>query len=289
MSYVWFDTGIEYRATVEHLGYLEDRYGVRILRRRAEKTIPVSCREYGQPFVSKYASEQVMRLQRGGFRFEDGGYEELVARYPDCTSALKWWCDAWTRTDTPGFFDIGRNHLLREFMVEHPPGFRISNKCCTYAKKRVSDKAMSELGADLLVTGVRAAEKGIRQAQRGYRSSCVTHGKDGRDSYRPLYWMSNADRDEYVRTHGVRHSDCYEVWGFKRTGCVGCPFNRNVLAELGVARRYEPGLVALAERVFADSYAYPRQYREYQMTHRRLHGGVREAEGQMSLPGMESD
>ena len=68
VTYVWFDTGIEYRATKEHLEYLEDRYGIEIVRRRAEKSIPTSVREFGQPFLSKYVSENMERLQRHGFR-----------------------------------------------------------------------------------------------------------------------------------------------------------------------------------------------------------------------------
>lgn len=30
VEYVWFDTGIEYQATKEHLKYLEDKYGIEI-------------------------------------------------------------------------------------------------------------------------------------------------------------------------------------------------------------------------------------------------------------------
>lgn len=32
VHYVWFDTGIEYQATKEHLKYLENRYGITVER-----------------------------------------------------------------------------------------------------------------------------------------------------------------------------------------------------------------------------------------------------------------
>ena len=32
VTYVWFDTGLEYKATKEHLKYLEDRYQIKIQR-----------------------------------------------------------------------------------------------------------------------------------------------------------------------------------------------------------------------------------------------------------------
>ena len=66
--YVWFDTGIEYQATKNHLNYLEEKYGIHIQREKAIKSIPFSCKEYGQPFLSKHVSEQIDRLQRHGFQ-----------------------------------------------------------------------------------------------------------------------------------------------------------------------------------------------------------------------------
>ena len=41
--YVWFDTGVEYQATKNHLDYLEEKYGIHIQREKAIKSIPFSC------------------------------------------------------------------------------------------------------------------------------------------------------------------------------------------------------------------------------------------------------
>ena len=54
VRYFWIDTGLEYRATKEHLDDLEKKYGIKIERIKACKPIPVCCKEYGQPFLSKY-------------------------------------------------------------------------------------------------------------------------------------------------------------------------------------------------------------------------------------------
>ena len=56
IQYVWFDTGLEYQATKEHLKYLEEKYGIEIKPYRAEKPIPTCCKQYGQPFLSKQVS-----------------------------------------------------------------------------------------------------------------------------------------------------------------------------------------------------------------------------------------
>lgn len=45
IDYVWFDTGLEYQATKDHLKHLEDKYGVNIIRYKAIKPIPLSCKQ----------------------------------------------------------------------------------------------------------------------------------------------------------------------------------------------------------------------------------------------------
>lgn len=80
--YVWFDTGIEYRATIKHLEYLESHYGITIERYRAIKPIAKTCKEDGQPFLNKFVSEMIDTLQRHNFKWEDKSYDELIKEYP---------------------------------------------------------------------------------------------------------------------------------------------------------------------------------------------------------------
>ena len=265
ITYGWFNTGLEYDATKRHLDYLEQRYGIEIVRHKAVKPIPSCCREYGEPFINKYVSEQMGRLQRHGFQWEDDPYEVLVERYPRCISAIKWWCNRWTRSSTPGWFDIGRNAMLTEFIISNPPDFPISADCCKYAKKETAKRVNKDLQVDLEVIGVRQAEGGVRKANKAYRDGCFTARDGGVDSYRPLYWFSNADKADYNRIFGIRNSDCYEVWGFTRTGCVGCPFNLTAMMELATARIYEPKLVRAVESVFKRSYAYTQAFHEFRV------------------------
>ncbi len=267
ITYAWYDTGLEYRATKQHLDYLEDRYGVHIERLRGEKTVPVCCTEYGQPFMSKSASEFISRLQRHGFQWEDEPFNVLFERYPKCKSPLKWWCSL---HGDGSKFNISRNKYLKEFMVENPPKFKISNKCCKWAKKNVAMDAIARHDADLNMIGVRKAEGGIRAALR----TCVTAG-DGVDTYRPMFWWNDTTRATYASMFNIRNSDCYEMYGLSRTGCVGCPYARNYLAELGVMARFEPNLCKAAMRVFGDAYDYTMAYMDFV---RRLDG-----DGQMNI------
>ena len=49
----------------------------------------------------------------------------------------------------------------------------------------------------------------------------------------------------------------------KRTGCVGCPFNPRIAAELEIIKEHEPNLYKAAVAVFGKSYEYTEKYHEF--------------------------
>lgn len=266
VTYFWIDTGLEYTATKEHIDYLEQKYGITIERIKAAKSIPACVREYGVPFLSKYVSEQMMRLQAHGFKWEDKPLQELLAEYPNCKTALQWWSNAYY-SDEKGEvkmsrFAIGRNKWLKEFIMQNPPDFPISNKCCDYAKKKPAKLFIKEHDADLDITGIRKAEGGIRSANF---KTCFSPSKSkGCDTYRPVFWYTDHDKKVYEEHFDVMHSRCYTEYGLKRTGCVGCPFSPRISEELAVIREHEPKLYRAAMFVFGKSYEYTKKYREFQ-------------------------
>ena len=257
IDYVWCDTGLEYEATKKHLKLLEEKYGIEIKRYRALKPIPITCREYGEPFLSKRASEYISRLQSHNFDFSDGKFEDLYKKYPNCKIALKWWCNA---NGEGSSFNISRNKWLREFMIANPPTFKISNKCCTYAKKDVMKKYIKENDIDLHLVGVRKAEGGLRAT--AYKS-CFDDNVDGHDNYRPLFWYTDKDKAEYEETCDIVHSECYTKYGLRRTGCAGCPFGREFEQELKIIEEYEPKLFKAVNNIFGNSYEYTRKYKKF--------------------------
>lgn len=258
--YVWFDTGIEYRATIKHLEYLEKRYGITIERYRAIKPIPKTCKEDGQPFLNKFVSEMIDTLQRHNFKWEDKSYEELIQEYPNIKGAISWWTNHRECGDFKNsMFNISYNKYLKEFIIQNPPLFRISKKCCTYAKKKVSLKYIKDNNIECMVTGLRKSEGGIRSVKI---KTCFDSGKDVA-SYRPLFWLSNEDEVEYIKIFDIKNSDCYTKYGMKRTGCAGCPYNRNLEKDLKVVEENEPLLYIACNAIFKDSYDYTRKYRDF--------------------------
>lgn len=255
--YVMFDTGLEYQATKDHKKYLEQKYGIEIVVLRAEKPIPICCKQYGQPFLSKQVSEYISRLQKHNFQWEDEELEVLLEKYPKCKVALKWWCNAWGDKSK---FNIGCNKWLKEFMILNPPLFKISNKCCYYAKKLVAKHAKEKFDCDLSIVGVRKAEGGARSS--AYKN-CFSDNEGKADEYRPLFWYKNSDKEDYEKHYGIIHSRCYTEYGLKRTGCAGCPFGRDFEQELEVIKKYESKLFVAVNNIFGDSYEYTRKYREF--------------------------
>lgn len=270
IEYVWFDTGLEYAATKEHLKYLEKRYNIEIIPYKALKPIPVSCKEYGQPFVSKTVSNNIKRLQSHGFKWEDEPFEDLVKRYCiwdskkqnwiGCKSALRWWCNDWGEDSQ---LNITRNKWLKEFMIANPPeefGINISDECCQYAKKGVVHKLISEKKYDLNINGIRKAEGGARNTR--YKS-CFDENEGECDTYRPVFFYKKRQKEIYKSYYNIRNSRCYTEYGLDRTGCAGCPFGRNFEAELEAIKKYEPKLYVAVNSIFAESYAYTRLYRQF--------------------------
>ena len=259
-TFVFHNTGLEYEATKRQLRHLEEKYGIKIQINPPVKPIPLCVREHGVPFWSKYVAEMIERLQRHGFQWEDEPLEVLLTKYPRCVSALKWWCNEWKMDNgRPGRLNIGFYGGLKEFLMTHPPQFKISAKCCYYAKKKPAEKFAKAGDFDMGCYGVRKDEGGLRATAY---SSCFSQALAGPDQYRPLFWFTDEDRAEYDAHYGLTHSDCYS-WGLKRTGCAGCPFGKDFELELALAKKHEPKFHKAMLKVFGESYDYTRRFYEF--------------------------
>lgn len=110
------------------------------------------------------------------------------------------------------------------------------------------------------ITGLRKAEGGLRAT--AYKN-CFTENTGTHDEYRPLFWYTNSDKEDYEKNYNIVHSKCYTEYGLKRTGCAGCPFGRDFEQELSVIEQYEPKLFKAVNNIFGDSYEYTRKYKAF--------------------------
>lgn len=258
---VFYDTGMEYKATKDHLNYMRDN-GFTIEIAKSKHSIPWALKNYGYPFISKNASELLHRLQRNNFKFKEDGnktYEELIILYPRAKGALSWWTNHNGPTNK---FNIERNRGLKEYLIKNDGlPFKTSVKCCDVTKKNVMHDYSKENNIQLVITGIRKAEGGRRATKI---TSCYLPAKfSPYDMYYPLFWWKNEDKARFIKEQNIKLSDCYETYGMSRTGCIGCPFGRKLEEELDILETYEPKLHRIATTIFKKSYDSTREYRQF--------------------------
>jgi 3'-phosphoadenosine 5'-phosphosulfate sulfotransferase (PAPS reductase)/FAD synthetase len=168
-----------------------------------------------------------------------------------------WWCN---ECGEKSQLNISRNRFLKEFIIQNPPDFLISDQCCNGAKKKTSYKIEKEIQPDLHIIGVRKAEGGVRAS--AYKT-CFDDNRGGCSYLRPVFWFKLSDKAAYDEAFEITHSECYTKYGFKRTGCACCPYGHDFEKELECAKEFEPKLFQAANGVFGAAYDYVRKYREF--------------------------
>jgi len=280
VQYCFFNTGLEMEAIKRHVREVEKQYGVTVTEHRPKKGIVQSTREHGIPFVSKIMSAGLEGVQNKNIPLsiadeyaeaEDkiAKRAELKARYPKCESTINFLCGCNSKGESRPKIQlvINSSKYMLDFIKENPIPFKVSNKCCTYCKKNVAHNAQKSF--DMVITGERRDEGGMRSVPRQDNTSmCFTESADGKHRLRPLFYVSDADKQWYKDYYKIRYSDAYEVYGLTRTGCCGCSISARAVEDLEKIRPYEPNLVKAAWNVFGDSYRYRQQYNDYKSNRR---------------------
>lgn len=275
VKYAFFNTGLEMKATRDHVKATAEKYGVEISEYRPKVNIVTASRKYGIPFVSKIMSAGLSEWQKKGVPLsvadeydaaedKEAKRQELRERYPKCESVLNFLCCCNSKGEPRPNIQlvINSSKYMRDFIAEYPPDFQISAKCCDYCKKQLAHRVQK--GFDMVITGERRDEGGMRSVPRKDSTSmCFTETSSGQYRLRPLFYVSDADKAWYKETYGVRYSDAYEVYGLTRTGCCGCPISYKAVADLEMIRPYEPNVVKGAWAIFGKSYEYRQKYNEY--------------------------
>lgn len=275
VKYAFFNTGLEMKATKDHVKRTAEKYGVEIEEHRPKVNIVMAAKLYGIPFVSKIMSAGLSEWQNKGIplsiadeygQAEDKAAkrQELKERYPKCESVINFLCCCNSSGEPRPNIQlvINSSKYMRDFIGECPPDFKISARCCDYCKKQVAHSAQKDF--DMVITGERRDEGGMRSVPRKDNTAlCFTETSSGQYRLRPLFYVSDADKEWYKDYYGIRYSDAYEVYGMKRTGCCGCPISYRATQDLELIRPYEPNVVKAAWNIFGKSYEYRKKYNEY--------------------------
>lgn len=275
VQYVFFNTGLEMKATRDHVKATAEKYGVEIVEKRPKVNIVQAARRYGIPFVSKIMSAGLHDWQEKGIplsiaeeyeQAEDKAAKraELRERYPKCESVINFLCCCNSAGEPRPNIQlvINSSKYMRDFIGEVPPDFKISAKCCDYCKKQLAHSVQKDF--EMIITGERRAEGGMRSVPRKDNTAlCFTESGNGKFRLRPLYYVTDADKAWYKDHYGIRYSDAYEVYGLTRTGCCGCPISYKAVEDLEKIRPYEPNVVKAAWNIFGKSYEYRARYNAY--------------------------
>ena len=275
ITYVFFNTGLEMKATKDHVKAVADKYGVNVQTIRPKISIVQASRKYGIPFVSKIMSGGFEEWQKKGVPLtiadeyaaaenKQAKRAELSKRYPHCESLINFLCCCNSEGDPRPNIQlvINSSKYMLDFIKEYPPDFKVSAKCCDYCKKQPAHNIQK--GYEMIITGERRDEGGMRSVPRkDCTTMCFTETSSGQFRLRPLYYVSDNDKAWYKEYYNIHYSDAYEVYGLTRTGCCGCPISYKAIDDLNKIEPYEPNVVKASWAIFGKSYKYRQKYNEY--------------------------
>ena len=235
---VFINTGIEYKAIVDfvHEKMKNDKRFIEI-----KPSIPLSMifRKYGYPFKSKEHS-QLVHL------FQQNGHSKTTLRYYDPPENRK---------------RFGCPKVLK-YQFEEGTQLKISDKCCIKLKKEPFSKWQEENRKPYKMTGERLLEGGLRASHKG----CLVIDKDSKlKKFKPLNPVTSEWLEWFINEYQVELCKLYdEPYNFKRTGCLGCPFNIKLQDTLDTLEKTLPLEKKKAEAIWKEV------YKEYRRLNYRL-------------------
>lgn len=202
---VYINTGIEYIKMVNYVKFLS-LSDSRIFIINQSRNIPVTLKLYGYPFKSKEHSDKV-------FEFKKGSRAPYLFKYLSNNSFS---CPNILRYQFTDCFNLN-----------------ISKQCCYKLKKELAYKWQFNNNKSICITGMRRAEKGLRS-----KLSCLTNNNK---KFHPLSILNDEFMNYFVDYFNIKLCDLYYApYNFKRTGCKGCPFNKDLQIDLDILYKLLP-------------------------------------------------
>ena len=227
IPFVFANTGIELEATLRFVQEF-DYPNIHIVKPR--KPFAQVLKENGKPALSKLKSEALSTYHKNidNNPMQFSRVRQLVTGERERGGV---------KLGTPASQRLANKH----YHFLHPDlGFQVSNRCCSYLKKYPFADFEKEHQMRGSFNGMRTAEGGTRSLML---TSCVrVDRKKGEEFYfsTPIFDWSNEVVDLFIKKYNIRLSDAYEKYGMVRTGCMGCPYGRNVEQELKILYDHEP-------------------------------------------------
>ena len=189
IKHVMFDTGLEYRATIE----LAKSQGAIIIPPKISWV--KSCEIHGYPIVSKNVSRRINDVGKTPISTITSLFNKTYG------ISAKWL------------------HLTDKRILP----FKVSGYCCEEFKKKPS----KQLKVNPII-GTRVQESNARKSA-WKKTGCNSYSSNYKSgASRPISLWLNQDVDKYVEDNGVILSKLYTQYSQKRTGCVNCPYGAQI-------------------------------------------------------------
>ena len=213
---VFSNTGIEFEAIVNFVKELQVNDPRVVILQPTVPVIPM-LRKEGYPFKSKVHSAYVNRYQRRGFTKSTLQYNGLLE-------------------DKEPWSDLKSCPKCLKYQFTPECTLSISDKCCQRMKKDILKKYQKEHHKPYVIIGIRRAEGGNR-----VRANCVVFLNKKLHAFQPLAPVDDGFMDFMVDKFKIQLCELYyPPYNFKRTGCKGCPFNRDLQKELDTLEKLLP-------------------------------------------------
>lgn len=237
---VFSNTGIELGVTVDFVKWVKENYYHNVEIIRPEKSFDWVLKNEGKPVKSKLKSE-------------------LMRRWKTC-NRTEYLRNRLLYGTTENGYDVPRSKIADKDMHMVHDDFPItpSPKCCDHLKKKPLNKYARDKKVKGELMGIRTAEEGTRNlaAQKRVKQggSLCSWEKHGILFKAPMIDWTDADVDEYIERFNVPLSDAYTKYGFSRTGCMACPFSRNIDIDLKYLFEHEPNRYKASMHWLKDVY-----------------------------------
>lgn len=219
---IYSNTGIDFNAIRQFVRdmALNDR---RFFILNPTQNLKKMFSEIGYPFKSKYHSHLLDIYSRQGKTGCVLKYAEPKANTPhSCPKIL-------------------------QFQFNEPLPFKMSDKCCYKMKKEPFKEYEKETGRVIGLTGMRRAEKGLRE-----NINCLVFSRGSLHRFHPLAPCTDEFIDQLIDEYAIPLCRLYySPFNFKRTGCRMCVYNIHLQEEIDTLTKFAPEERRAGEYIFA--------------------------------------
>lgn len=238
---VFANTGVELGVTLEFVKWCRDSgWYPNIVIIRPKVSFDWVLKTYGKPMVSKLKS---VKLRQWHY----GKRSESLIRTMLYGKSVKGYASH------TGYIANKDIHMLSDkFHIKASPS------CCDHLKKKPFKEYEKKQEIKGAIVGLRALEGGARslkseQRNRSGQKIC-TYSNRGIIFKAPMVDWSDEELEEFIDRYQVPLSDAYTKYGFHRTGCMLCPFSRQLSNDLKYLHDHEPNRYKASMHWLKDVY-----------------------------------